>query len=144
MKEAAPQTPAATRPSLRTMATKVLVHGAFLLIAAGCLALYEHFRVEGRSSASVVCLVAAGVFGFAPVRDLVRVVFGVEGKALHLVHGLGGLALLALPLTGVIPGAPVLTHAAMAPFEIMGAAQAVMHQGHPRNAKQAAALQRFA
>jgi len=144
MTRPASQTPAATRPSLRTMATKVLVHGAFLLIAVGCLALYEHFRVEGASSASVVCLVAAGVFGFAPVRDLVRVVFGVEGKALHLVHGLGGLALLALPLSGVIPGAPVLTHAAMAPFEIMGAAQAVMHQGHPRNAKQAAALQRFA
>jgi hypothetical protein len=32
----------------------------------------------------------------------------------------------------------------MAPFAIMGAAQAVMHQDHPRNAKQAAALQRFA
>jgi hypothetical protein len=121
-----------------------LIHGAFLLIALGCLALYEHFRVEGASAASVACLVAAGVFGFAPGRDLVRAVFRVEGKALHLVHALGGLALLALPLSGVIPGVPVLTHAAMAPFEIMGAAQAVMHQGHPRNAKQAAALQRFA
>jgi len=32
----------------------------------------------------------------------------------------------------------------MAPFAIMGAAQAVMHQNNPRNAKQAAALQQFA
>ncbi|MGE5180321.1 MAG: hypothetical protein ACM3PF_14640, partial [Bacteroidota bacterium] len=38
----------------------------------------------------------------------------------------------------------VLTGAALAPFQIMGAAQAVMHQNHPRNARQAAALQRFA
>jgi len=32
----------------------------------------------------------------------------------------------------------------MAPFAIMGAAQAVMHQDRPRTAKQAAAMQRFA
>ena len=32
----------------------------------------------------------------------------------------------------------------MAPFALMGAAQAVMHQNNPRNAAQAAALQRFA
>lgn len=132
------------RPSLRAVVLKVLLHAAFLVIAIGCLALYEHFKIEGASSASVACLVAAAVFGFLPVRDLVRAVFRVEGRVLHLVHAVGGLALLALPLTGVIPGAPVLTHAAIAPFEIMGAAQAVMHQGHPRNAAQAAALQRFA
>jgi hypothetical protein len=32
----------------------------------------------------------------------------------------------------------------MAPFAIMGAAQAIMHQNHPRNAQQAEALRRFA
>jgi hypothetical protein len=32
----------------------------------------------------------------------------------------------------------------MAPFAIMGAAQAVMHQNNPRNAQQAAALRQFA
>jgi membrane-bound ClpP family serine protease len=37
-----------------------------------------------------------------------------------------------------------MTHAAMAPFAIMGAAQAIMHQDHPRNAQQAAALRTFA
>ena len=144
MTQPATPRPAAVRPSVRSIAARVLLHGTLLLVSVGCLALYEHFRVEGASTASVACLVAGAVLGFAPVRDLVRIVFRVEGKALHLVHGLGGLALLALPLTGVIPGVPVLTHAAMAPFQIMGAAQAVMHQGHPRNAKQAAALQRFA
>jgi hypothetical protein len=123
---------------------KLLLHTLFLIIAIGFLAGYEHFHVEGQSTAALVCLVAAGVFGFLPVRDVIRIFFGIEGKVLHLVHAVGGLALLALPLTGVVKGTPVLTHAAMAPFAIMGAAQAVMHQSQPRNAKQAAAMQRFA
>jgi hypothetical protein len=138
------QSPAARRASLGSVAARILLHGGFLLIAVGCFAAYEHFKIEGQSGASLASLVAAAGFGFAPVRDLVRVVFGIEGKVLHLVHGLGGVALLALPPAGVVSGAPVLTHAAMAPFAIMGAAQAVMHQDHPRNARQAAALQRFA
>jgi len=45
---------------------------------------------------------------------------------------------------GVISGQPLLNRAALAPFAIMGAAQAVMHQNHPRNAKQAEALRSFA
>lgn len=126
------------------IAFRIFLHAGFLLIAVGCLAAYAHFKAEGQSSASLASLVAAAGFGFAPVRDLVRLVFGIEGKALHLVHGLGGLALVGLPLAGVVSGGPVLTHAAMAPFAIMGAAQAIMHQDHPRNAQQAAALQRFA
>ena len=123
---------------------RILLHLGFLVIALGCLAGYEHFKAAGQSTQSIVCLVAAAVFGFAPVRDLIRILFRIEGRALHLVHAVGGLTLLALPLTGVVSGTPVLTHAAMAPFAIMGAAQAVMHQNQPRNAKQAAALQRFA
>ena len=70
--------------------------------------------------------------------------FAIEGKVLHLVHGIGGLALGGLALGGVISGGPLLTHAALAPFAIMGAAQAVMHQDHPRNPEQADALRRFA
>ena len=135
---------AARRASPGSVAARILLHGGFLLIAAGCLAAYEHFKVAGQSGASLGSLGAAAGFGFAPVRDLVRGVFGIERKTLHLVHALGGLALVALPLAGVVSGAPVLTHAAMAPFAIMGAAQAIMHRDHPRNAKQAAALQRFA
>jgi hypothetical protein len=131
-------------PASRSLLGRFLLHFVFLLIALGCLAAYEHFKVTGQSGLSIGCLVAAALFGFAPVRDLIRVIFRIEGTALHLVHALGGLAFLALPLTGVVSGTPILTHAAMAPFAIMGAAQAVMHQHQPRNAKQAAALQRFA
>ncbi|HVS75365.1 MAG TPA: hypothetical protein VHE11_00410, partial [Steroidobacteraceae bacterium] len=40
-------------------------------------------------------------------------------------------------------GQPVLSHAALAPFAMMGAAQALMHSNHPRDARQAAALRRF-
>ncbi len=92
----------------------------------------------------MVSLASAAVFGFAPLRDVLRLVFRVEGKALHLAHGLGSLALIGLPVSGVVTGRPVLTHAWMAPFAMMGAAQAVMHQNNPRNAKQAAALKQFA
>jgi hypothetical protein len=127
-----------------TVATRILLHVAFLLIAVGCLAGYLHFKAAGRSDAAFASLVAAAVFGFMPLRDLIRIVFRIEGTALHLVHGLGGLALVALPLSGAVSGTPLLTHTAMAPFAIMAAAQAVMHQNHPRNAQQAAALQQFA
>lgn len=133
-----PRAPAAA------IAGRVLLHVGFLLIALVAFAAYAHFSVHGQSGASLGCLVAAAGFGFAPVRDVVRVALAVEGKALHVVHGLGGLALLGLPLAGVVSGGSVLTHTAMAPFAIMGAAQAVMHQDHPRNAEQAAALRRFA
>ena len=142
--EPASQSPVAHRPSLGPVAARILLHAGFLLISVGCLIAYEHFRAGGHAGASLVSLVAGAVLGFAPVRDVLRIVFKIEGKALHLAHGLGGLALLGLPVAGVVSGAPVLTHAAMAPFAIMGAAQAVMHQNHPRNARQAAALQRFA
>ena len=133
-----PRVPAAA------IAGRVLLHVGFLLVALAAFAAYAHFSVHGQSGVSLGCLVAAAGFGFAPVRDVVRVALAVEGKALHVVHGLGGLALLGLPLAGVVSGGSVLTHTAMAPFAIMGAAQAVMHQDHPRNAEQAAALRRFA
>jgi len=138
------QSPAAPRASLGSVVGRILLHGVFLLIAVGCFAAYLHFKVGGRSDAALASLVAAAGFGFAPVRDVVRLVFRVEGKALHLVHGLGGLALVGLPVAGVVSGTPVLTRTAMAPFAVMGAAQALMHQNHPRNAKQAAAMQSFA
>jgi len=139
--------PAAARgsgPRAPRLVLWVLLHCGALLAAVACLAAYEHFRAAGSSAAALVCLVAAAVLAFSPVRHLVGALFGVERRAMHVVHGLGGLGLLALPATGVVAGAPVLTHAAMAPFAIMGAAQAVMHQDHPRNAQQATALHRFA
>jgi len=128
---------------MRSVATRVLVHMVLLLVALGCLGAYQHFKLAGQSSASLASLAGAALFGFAPLRDVTHIVFGVEGRILHVVHGLGGLALGALPLTGVVSGTPVLTHAATAPFAIMGAAQALMHSNNPRNAQQAAAMQRF-
>jgi hypothetical protein len=136
--------PDKARGSWSAIARRVLLHVGFLVIALASFAAYAHFSVHGQSGVSLACLVAAAGFGFAPVRDVVRVVLSVEGKALHVVHALGGLALVGLPLAGVVSGGTVLTHAALAPLAIMGAAQAVMHQDHPRNAEQAAALRRFA
>ncbi len=139
-----PKTPSPPRRPVARIAGRILLHAGFLLIAIGCLAAYEHLNVEGYRTASFVSLAAAAAFGFAPVRDILRIFFKVEGTTLHLVHALGGLALIGLPLAGVVSGGPVLTHAAMAPFAMMGAAQALMHQNRPRNAKQAEAMRRFA
>jgi hypothetical protein len=57
---------------------------------------------------------------------------------------MGALALGGLVLGGYVSGGAMLPHAALAPFQITGAAQAIMHQQHPRNARQAEALRRFA
>lgn len=131
------------RTSARTIAIRVLVHVGLLVIAVACLGAYQHFKIEGQSSASMVSLAGAALFGFAPLRDVSHVAFGLEGKLLHLVHIVGGVGLGVLPLTGVVSGTPVLTRAATAPFAMMGAAQALMHSNNPRNAQQAAALHRF-
>ena len=112
--------------------------------AAGLFVAYQHFRTNGQTALSTGSLIAAALLALVPVRALLREIFEVEGKVLHLVHGLGGLALIALPVSGLVSGTPVLTHAAMAPFALMGAAQAIMHQDNPRNAQQAAALRNFA
>ncbi len=135
---------AAPRSSLAKAALRLLLHGVFLVVAVGCFMAYLHFKVAGQHTASYVALAGAGLLAFAPIRDVIHLFFAIEGRTLHLVHGLGGLALLGLPLSGFVSGGHLMTHAAMAPFAIMGAAQAVMHQDHPRNAKQAAALRTFA
>lgn len=124
--------------------TRLVLHLAALMVALVCFATHGHLELEGRSTAAAVSLVCAAVFGFVPLRDVLRVVFKVEGRALHFAHGLGSLALIGLPASGLVTGRPLLSHSWMAPFAIMGAAQAMMHQNNPRNAQQAAALQRFA
>ena len=118
-------------------------HGVVLLLAVACFVAYEHLKLEGRWGAALACLVLAAVLAFLPIRHLLRALLGLEGRALHVVHGVGSLALVALPLTGAVSGTPVVTRAWMAPFAVMGAAQALMHQNHPRDAAQAAALRRF-
>ena len=134
--------PSPTKPWW-SVVLRFLVHAGFLVVALGCLAGYEHFAAEGQQNASIVSLVAAAGFGFLPLRDIAGVVFKISGAALHGVHVVGGLALVALPLTGVVSGTSVLSHAALAPFSMMGAAQALMHSNQPRNAKQEAALRQF-
>ena len=133
------QVPAPRRPFRR-----VLLHCLLLLLAAAAFVAYQHFKLNGQSTPALVSLVAAGVLAFAPARALIGELFAIEGKVLHALHGIGGLAFVGLAAGGVISGQPLLNRAAMAPFALMGAAQAVMHQNHPRNAKQAEALRRFA
>jgi len=136
--------PAALRSSARSVIGKILLHAGFLLAAVVAFGAYAHFRLHGQTAPSLVSLIVAAGFGLAPLRALVHELFAIEGKVLHVFHGIGGLALIGLALGGAITGGPLLTHAALAPFAIMGAAQAVMHQDHPRSPEQAEALRRFA
>ena len=123
---------------------RLVWHAILLLIAVACFAAYGHLKVEGRSTAAMTVLVVGAVCGFAPLRDVLRLVFRIEGTALHFAHALGTLGLVGLPVSGVVSGAPLFARSWRAPFAIMGAAQAIMHQNRPRNARQAAALQTFA
>jgi hypothetical protein len=132
------------RRSALAVLFRFLLHAASLVVGIAAFVAYEHFKLEGASTASTVSLVAAAVFGFSPVRWLLHEVFTLERTVVHVVHGVGGLLLMGLTYGGAVPGGSVLTHAATAPFAIMGAAQALMHQNHPRNAEEAAAVQRFA
>jgi hypothetical protein len=139
-----PEALAEARPRARGFFTRLLLHVLSLGVAAGAFVAYQHFKLHDQPTAATVALVAAALFAFSPVRALLGEIFAIEGKALHFAHGLGGLVLVGLGATGVIPGTSMLNHAAMAPFAIMGAAQALMHADHPRNAQQAAAIRSFA
>lgn len=123
---------------------RLIWHAILLVVAVACFAAYGHLKVEGRSTAAMTALIVGAVCGFAPLRDVLRLVFRIEGTALHIAHGLGALGLIGLPVSGVVPGTSLFARSWRAPFAIMGAAQAIMHQTQPRNARQAAALQTFA
>ena len=122
---------------------KLLVHGGALLIALACFAAYGHFKLEGQSTAAMVSLASAAVFGFTPLRGCCASYFASRESAAHRPR-FGQPRAHRAPVSGVVSSRPVLTRAWMAPFAMMGAAQAVMHQNNPRNAKQAAALKQFA
>jgi len=132
------------KPAARSVFRRVLLHSLSLLIAAAAFVAYQHLKLNGDSTKALLSLVAAGVFALAPIRALIGELFTIESKVLHALHGIGGLAFVGLAAGGVISGQPLLNSAAMAPFALMGAAQAIMHQNTPRNAKQAEALRRFA
>lgn len=133
--------PARMRP--HAILGRILLHAGNLVIAAGAFAAYQHFSLAGASGDALASLLAAGGFAFAPVRALLQATFALERGVLHVVHGIGGLTLVGLMAGGAISGQPVLTHAALAPFAMMGAAQALMHSDRPRNTRQAEALRRF-
>jgi hypothetical protein len=139
-----PNAQAPRKSAVRSVLGRILLHGLLLLLAVALFAAYQHFALHQQSTPSLVCLAGSAGCALAPVRALLGELLALEARVLHLVHGLGGLLLAGLSLGGVISGGPLLTHAALAPFAIMGAAQAVMHQDHPRNARQAEALRRFA
>ena len=85
---------------------KLLVHGGALRSPSPASPPTVIFKLEGRSTAAMVSLVSAAVFGFVPLRDVLRIVFRIEGKALHIAHGLGSLALIGLPVSGVVSSRP--------------------------------------
>ena len=138
------QAPMAQRHPAHTILRHLVLYSVCLGVAAIAMAAHEHYKLANQSTPALISLVAAGGFALVPFRALLGALFGVERSVLHLVHGVGALAFIGLGTGGVITGAPVLSHAATAPFAIMGAAQALMHQDHPRNAQQAAALNQFA
>lgn len=132
------------KPAPRRVFHRILLHCLLLLAAATAFVAYQHFKLNGQSTPALLALVAAGIFALAPVRAVIGEFFAIEGKLLHALHGIGGLLFVGLAAGGFISGQPLLNRAAMAPFALMGAAQAIMHQNHPRNAKQAEALRSFA
>jgi hypothetical protein len=134
----------AVRSTMRSIAGRIALNVGYLLVGIVAFGAYAHFKLNGQSAPSLLSLVAAAGFGLAPLRALIHALFTVERKVMHLVHGVVGLVMGGLALGGVVSGGPLLTHGALAPFEIMGAAQAVMHQQHPRSPQQAEALRRFA
>jgi hypothetical protein len=141
---AAPSPPAPTAPRQRSVLRGALLHGLLHpLVAVAAFGAYEHLKVQGQPAASLACLAVAAGFALAPVRWLAREVLALEGAVLHLVHGVGSLALLGLGLGGVVSGRPIVDRAALAPFAMMGAAQALMHADRPRSREQADALRRF-
>jgi hypothetical protein len=139
-----PEVGVAQPPARTNILGRILLHGLSLAAAAGAFVAHQHFRLHGQSTPALISLVIAAVLAFAPIRALVGEFFAIERRVLHAFHGLGALALVGLTAGGAFSGGSLLNHAALAPFALMGAAQAVMHQDHPRNAQQAAALQRFA
>ncbi|MBV9695671.1 MAG: hypothetical protein JO005_01925 [Gammaproteobacteria bacterium] len=139
----AQQEPAARSGGARFL-RHLILNVVALAGAGGLFLLHEHWSVAGDHAHATLALIGAAVLAFMPLRSILGIVFRIEGKAMHLLHGLGGLALAGVAGSGLVSGTPLATHAALAPFAIMGAAQALMHPNQPRNAQQAQAMRRFA
>src|SRR5262249_30829216 len=92
---------AAQTPAPRRLLRRVLLHSLFLALAAGAFVAHQHFQLSGQPTASLVCLVAAGLLALAPIRAIIGEVFSISGHALHAVHGIGGLLFVGLAAGGV-------------------------------------------
>ena len=90
--------------SLASIAGRFLLHALFLVIALGAFLAYQHYSTLGAKTESTVSLLIAGGFALAPVRAVLHAFFAVERRVLHLVHGLGGLAVVGLTLSGAVQG----------------------------------------
>src|SRR5215471_11587543 len=110
------------RRSFTSIVARVVLHLVYLAIALAAFLAYQHYSTLGARTESTVSLLVAGGFALAPVRAVLHAFFAVERRVLHAVHGLGGLAVVGLGLSGAVQGRPMLTHAALAPFAMMGAA----------------------
>ncbi len=122
----------------------VLLNILALALAGAAFVAYQHFKLQGQSQAALISLGSSALLALMPLRVVLDAFFSLERHVLHAFHGLGALAFAGLAAGGAFSGGSLLNHAAMAPFAIMGAAQAIMHQEHPRNARQAEALRAFA
>jgi hypothetical protein len=99
-----------TQSRIKKATLRGLFHICSLAIAAGSFVAFEHFRAQEYPVASGLSLLATAIFGLTPLRDVTRILFAIEGSALHLAHALGGLAFLGLCGSGFVSGTPLLTH----------------------------------
>ncbi|MGH8141772.1 MAG: hypothetical protein ACREU2_04550 [Steroidobacteraceae bacterium] len=121
-----------------------LLHWVLGLAGAAVLFVaYQHLQINGAAVPAYTCLCGAALLALSPLKALLHAVFCMRRGAMHLAHLVAGLGLVALPVSGVVFGTPVLTHAALAPFAMMGAAQALTHFNKPRDAAQARAIRSF-
>ncbi len=127
----------------RSLWLSVLIHAASFIAGLCCLAAWRVLRLDGNSAASMGALVAAGLLLLSSLHLVLDAVFALERRLRHAVHLVAGLGFAGLAAGGHLNHLPVLNDAALAPFAMFGAVQALMHSGQPRNPEQAAALQHF-
>src|SRR5262245_12719792 len=90
----------ASRWTAARVVRTVMLHALCVALAILLFAAYEHLAVHGQSPRSLACLVGAAVFALVPLRAVLGALFSVETKVMHLLHGVGGLFLVCMPIFG--------------------------------------------
>jgi hypothetical protein len=127
----------------RSLWLSALIHAASFVAGLCCLAAWRVLRLDGYSTASMGALVAAGLLLFSSLHLVLDAVFAIGRRLRHAAHIVASLGFAGLAVGGHLNHLPVLNEAALAPFAMFGAVQALTHSGQPRNQEQAAALQHF-